>query len=113
MSGMIRRLLALEGVNVVCQFRDDGSFVVGYGRLSQEDMVQLARFAHDYRRMAQGNADQLAMFSGMRGWTPPRGWIVRGGAQSLCGVGNLVCMVDNQGAPLNEILLELREVSRW
>ena len=27
MSGMIRRLLALEGVNVVCQFRDDGSFV--------------------------------------------------------------------------------------
>ena len=63
--------------------------------------------------MAQGNADQLAMFSGMRGWTPPRGWIVRGGAQSLCGVGNLVCMVDSQGAPLNEILLELREVSHW
>ena len=60
MSGMIRRLLALEGVNVVCQFRDDGSFVVGYGRMSQEDMVQMARFAHDYRRMAQGIFDDLA-----------------------------------------------------
>jgi roadblock/LC7 domain-containing protein len=61
----------------------------------------------DYRRMIQGNADQVAMFAGMRGW------IVRGAAQSVCGIGNLVCMVDNAGAPLNEILLELHEVSYW
>jgi roadblock/LC7 domain-containing protein len=110
---MIKRLLALDGVNVVCHFRDDGNLVEGYGLMSRDEMTDLARFAHDYRRMAQGNADQLAMFTGMRGWTPPRGWILRGVTQSVCGVGNLVCLVDSIDAPLNDILLELREVSRW
>jgi roadblock/LC7 domain-containing protein len=110
---MIKRLLALDGVNVVCLFRDDGKLVEGYGLMSQQEMLNLARFAHDYRRMAQGNADQLAMFTGMRGWTPPRGWIIQGATQSVCGVGNLVCVVDRTGAPLNDILLELREVSHW
>lgn len=110
---MIKRLLALDGVNAVCHFRDDGSLVEGYGLMGRDDMVRLARFAHDYRRMAQGNADQLAMFTGMRGWTPPRGWVVRGTQQAVCCVANLVCIVDSVGAPLNEILLELREVSHW
>jgi roadblock/LC7 domain-containing protein len=71
--GMIKRLLVLDGVNVVCHFRDDGSLVEGYGLMSHDDMARLARFTHDYRRMAQGNADQLSMLTGMRGWTPPRG----------------------------------------
>ena len=104
---MIKRLLALDGVNVVCHFRDDGYLLEGYGLMSHDNMARLARFAHDYRRMTQGTADQLAMFTGMRGWTPPRGWIVRGATQSICGVGNLVCIMDSIGAPLNEILLEL------
>ncbi len=110
---MIKRLLALDGVNVICQFRDDGSLVEGYGLISPDDMWRLAQFARDYRRMIQGNADQLAMFTGMRGWTPPRGWMVRGRSQSVFGVANLVCIVDSVAAPLNEILLELQEVSRW
>jgi hypothetical protein len=46
--------------------------------MGRDDMARLAQFAHDYRRMIQGNADQLAMFTGMRGWTPPHGWIARG-----------------------------------
>jgi roadblock/LC7 domain-containing protein len=110
---MIRRLLALDGVNVVCHFRDDGSLVEGYGLCSHEDMVKLARFAHGYRRMVQGNADQLSMFTGMRGWTPPRGWIVRGRELSACCVANIVCIVNNHEAALREVLAELQEVSRW
>ena len=110
---MIRRLLALDGVNVVCHFRDDGYLIEGYGLMSRNDMDRLARFARDYRRMIQGNADQLAMFTNMRGWTPPRGLVVCGATPSVCGVANLVCVVDSSGAPLNEILLELREVSHW
>jgi roadblock/LC7 domain-containing protein len=110
---MIRRLLALDGVDIVCHFRDDGSLVEGYGLCSHEDLVKLAKFAHAYRRMVQGNADQLAMFSGMRGWTPPRGWIVRGKQMSACCVANVVCLVNNAEGALNEILGELQEVSRW
>lgn len=110
---MIKRLLLLDGVDVVCHFRDDGSLVEGYGLMDQRDMVKLARFAHDYRRMVQGNADQLAMFTGMRGWTPPRGWVVRGAVLSACGVANLVCIVHNAEGELNSILRELQEVARW
>ncbi len=51
---MIKRLLALDGVSVVCHFRDDGALVEGYGMLGEEMMERLARFAHDYKRMVQG-----------------------------------------------------------
>ena len=68
--GIIKRLLALDGANRVCHFRDDGSLVVGYGRMGRDEKVRLVRFSHDYRHVAQGNADQLAMFAGMRGQDP-------------------------------------------
>lgn len=110
---MIKRLLALDGVTVVCQFRDDGTFVTGYGILDDSQMIGLARFAHDYKRMMQGNADQLAMFTGVRGWTPPTGWIVRGRTMSVCSVGNLVCLVDHGEGSLSEVLRELQEVAHW
>ncbi|HXH02194.1 MAG TPA: DUF2173 family protein [Candidatus Competibacteraceae bacterium] len=110
---MIKRLLALDGVEVVCRFRDDGSLVEGYGRASRDEMLKLAKFAHDFRRMCQGNADQLSMFTGMRGWTPPRGWIVRGETTSTCCVANIVCIVNNDEGRWNDLLLEMEEVSHW
>lgn len=106
---MIKRLLTLDGVILVCHFRDDGALVEGYGAGDGATMQKLAKFAHDYKRMVQGNADQLSMFTGMRGWTPPGGWVVRGPATTVCSVGNLVCIVDNREASLNEVVDELRE----
>ncbi len=110
---MIKQMLALDGVYVVCRFRDDGAFVEGYGMLSEDMMVRLARFAHDYKRMVQGNADQLSMFTRMAGWTPPGGWIVRGRKASVCSVGNLVCFVDNGEASMTEVMRELRDVASY
>ena len=96
---MIRRILALDGVNVICHFRDDGYLLRRLRPMGRDDMARLAQFAHDYRRMIQGSADQLAMFTGMRGWTPPHGWIAGGAVRSVCGVGNLVCVVEGADAP--------------
>lgn len=110
---MIKSLLAQDGVNVVCQFRDDGSFVEGYGILDQDSMRGLAKFAHDYKRIVQGNADQLSMFTQVNGWTPPGGWVVRGQTQTVCSVGNLVCLVENAEASLGDVLQELSELSHW
>ena len=110
---MIKRLLALDGVTAVCQFRDDGSFVDGYGMLPHEQLVHLAGFAHDYKRIVQGNADQLSMFTQVRGWTPPAGWIVRSDAMSVCSVGNLVCLVSNAEGSLTEIMGALQAAARW
>jgi roadblock/LC7 domain-containing protein len=110
---MISRLLALDGVLAVCQFRDDGSLVEGYGLMESQEMTRLARFSRDYKRMLQGNADQLCMFTGMGGWTPPRGWVVRGRDRSVYSFANIVCVVDNADVRVSELIEELREAATW
>ena len=110
---MIKRLLAVDGVTAVCQFRDDGAFVEGYGLMPPEELEALAHFAHDYKRIVQGNADQLSMFTGMKGWTPPSGWIVRGSGMSVCSVANLVCVVEDSQGNLTDIMQELGDAARF
>ncbi len=110
---MIREILALDGVIAVCQFRENGTLVEGYGLLPDSEMVRLARFACDYRRMLQGNADQLSIFTQMRGWTPPRGWMVHGTGKSVCGAGNMVCVFDNAEASKTQVYAELVEASNY
>lgn len=110
---MIKRLLALDGVVAVSQFRDDGSFVEGYGLLPEREIEALAHFAHDYKRIVQGNVDQFSMFTRVNGWTPPRGWVVRGSTLSVCSVGNLVSIVDNREGDVNQILAELGEAASY
>ena len=110
---MIKQLLALDGVMAVCKFRDDGALVEGYGAGSGEMLQSLAKFAHDYKRMVQGNTDQLSMFTQMNGWTPPGGWIVRGPAFSVCSIANLVCVVDLREISLNTVMQQLTEASTW
>jgi len=110
---MIKRLLIIDGVLAVCQFRDDGSLVEGYGLVNETKLRQLSALAHQYRRLLQGNADQLSMFSGMKGWTPPRGWVLVAPEATICCFANLVCLMENQSSALNEVLTEMAEVSRW
>jgi roadblock/LC7 domain-containing protein len=110
---LIKQLLAVDGVTAVCQFRDDGAFVEGYGLMPSAELEALARFAHDYKRIVQGNADQLSMFTQVLGWTPPRGWIVRGAGMSVCSVANVVCTIENAEADLNEVMTYLVEASQY
>jgi roadblock/LC7 domain-containing protein len=110
---MIRQLLALDGVLVICHFRDDGALVEGYGLMGEDMMQRLAKFAHDYKRMVQGNIDQFSMFTQLPGWAPPRGWNVRGAKNTVCSVGNLVCFIDNAEASLNEVMRELTDASQY
>jgi len=109
---MIERLVALDGVSAVCSFRDDGALMEGHGSLSKRDMEGVVRFAHAYERMLQGNVDQFSLISGVGNWTPPRGWVVRGDGMTLCGMGNVVCAVENKQVSINRVLRQLEEVSR-
>lgn len=110
---MIKRLLAVDGVVAICQFRDDGAFVEGYGLFPEESLHDLAHFAHDYKRIVQGNADQLSMFTQIAGWTPPHGWMVKGVGMSVCGVGNVVCVFNTKEGSMTEVMAELTEASRY
>jgi roadblock/LC7 domain-containing protein len=106
-------MLAVDGVMAVCRFRDDGAFIEGYGVLPEHELVALAHFAHDYKRIVQGNADQLSMFTGIKGWTPPGGWIVRGAGMTVCSVANLVCTVENADGDPSEVMENLLETSSY
>lgn len=110
---MIKQIMILDGVMAVAHFRDDGELVEGYGMRNPQELADLAHFAHDYKRIVQGNADQLSMFTRVRGWTPPRGWVVRGDQFVVCSVGNVVCLLNSQEGNLNEVMQELHAASQW
>ncbi len=110
---MLKRLLALDGVQAVVKFRDNGEFLEGYGRLDEASMHNLSHFALGYKRITQGNADQLSMFTQMRGWTPPKGWVVRGQSVAVCSIGNIVCFVSNTQGSLTEVLRELEDIASY
>lgn len=107
----LRKVLVLDGVTAVCRYRDDGVIMEAEGALAPELMQRLAKFAQWYRRMVSGNTDLFSLFSQMRGWSPSEGWIVQGAATTVCNVGNTVCMVDNAGASVNEVMRVLREAA--
>ena len=110
---MIKRLLAQDGVLVVCQFRDDGAFVEGYGLMEDDQMHAFVSFAHDYKRIVQGNADQLSMFTRLSGWTPPEGWIVHSGTRCVCSIANFVCLIDPAEASVKSVMEELKQLAHW
>lgn len=107
----LKRILVQDGVVAVCRFRDDGVIMDAAGMMPQDMLERLARFAQWYRRMVSGNTDLLSLFSQMRGWSPSRGWIVRGAQLTVCCIGNAVCLVENREARLNEILQSLEEIA--
>lgn len=108
---MLKKLLVIDGVTAVCRFQDDGSMIDSAGLLPIAMLQRLAQFAHWYRRMISSNTDLLALFSQANGWTPSRGWIVRGHEATVCSVGNLACLVENSEASINEIMQTLEAVA--
>jgi len=108
---MLKRLLVLDGVVAVCRVQDDGTVIDSAGLISDEMMTQMAHFALWYRRMISGNSDVFSLFSQMNGWTPARGWIVKGAAMSVLSVGNIVAMVENKDAAFNPIFAALEEAA--
>jgi roadblock/LC7 domain-containing protein len=107
----LKKILVLDGVVAVCRFRDDGVIMDAAGMLPSDMMERLAKFSQWYRRMVSGNTDLLSLFSQMRGWSPSRGWVVRGAAMTVCSVGNMVCLVDNAQSSLNEIMQAIGEAA--
>jgi roadblock/LC7 domain-containing protein len=107
----LKRILVLDGVVAVCRFRDDGVIMEAEGMLTPELMERLAKFAQWYRRMVSGNIDLLSLFSQMRGWSPSQGWIVQGAAMTVCSAGNTVCLFENAGGSINEIMRALAEAA--
>lgn len=102
---MLKQLLDIKGVQAVAHFREEsGEPWQVHGELSEADANRLTRLAHDFKRMTQGHADQLALFVNQPGWTPANGWIVHGDQRTVCGVASMVAVVDNAEGNLTEVM---------
>jgi len=108
---MLKRVLAQDGVVAVVRFRDNGTVEEGVGELTPEIMNRFAQFGVRYTHMMQGNADQLAMFTPQPGWTPIQGWFVRSQWFTVCSVGNVVCLMQNDAGTFSDVFRELTEVA--
>lgn len=108
---MLKRLLVIDGVVAVCRFQDDGTITDSAGLMPADTLSQLAHFALWYRRMISGNCDVFSLFSQMNGWTPAKGWVVKGDQRSILSVANIVVMVENRDSRFNEVLAALEEVA--
>jgi roadblock/LC7 domain-containing protein len=107
---MLKQLLDLKGVEAVAHFREEsGEPWQVHGELSDTDARRLTRLAHDFKRMTQGHADQLALFVNQPGWTPANGWIVHGDQRSVCGVASMVAVVNNGEANLTDVMKGLAQ----
>jgi roadblock/LC7 domain-containing protein len=107
----LKKILVLDGVIAVCRFQDDGSIREGEGTMPPEMLQRLAQFAQWYRRMVSGNTDLFSLFSQMRGWTPAKGWIVHGNNITVCNMANLVAIIDNTEANVNQVMRAMEEAS--
>ena len=108
---MLKRLLVIDGVVAVCRFQDDGTIIDSAGLVPADMLSKLAQFALWYRRMISGNCDVFSLFSQMNGWTPAKGWVVKGAQRSILSVANIVAMVDNQESRFNEVITALDEAA--
>ncbi|MDA8095503.1 MAG: DUF2173 family protein [Betaproteobacteria bacterium] len=101
---MLKDLDVSDGVFAACRLQDDGSIMESLGGLNEANMRHFAQFAHAYRRMIGGNTDLFSLLAQMNGWTPARGWIVRGSRMTVCNVANVVAMAENCSVPLKRLV---------
>ena len=76
---MIKRILALDGVQVICQFRDDGAFVEGYGMMPEQQIRDLTtQQVADLLEFLIDGMRELQIFRnryfGLRRLARPHGW---------------------------------------
>ncbi|MDA8382215.1 MAG: DUF2173 family protein [Betaproteobacteria bacterium] len=101
---MLKGLGVSDGVFAACRLQDDGSIIESQGELNEANMRHFAHFAHGYRRMIGGNTDLFSLLAQMSGWTPARGWIVRGTRMTVCNVANVVGMAENRSISLDRLI---------
>lgn len=107
----LNRLMSLDGMLGAVRFLDDGSVdeIVGAIDPAYADLAADLCFANS--RIAQQQADLLVAFTGLGGWSPPRGWAMAGPNLSVCGMGSVACFVSNREISFNQLFAVLYHIA--
>ena len=104
-------MLQIKGTVGALRYYDDGSLAEVVGDVPQEHADLAAEMANATSRMMHQEADLFASYSGMRGWTPPEGWVMHGSEFSVWNVGNIACFVKNGEVSFNDLFRALARLA--
>ena len=102
-------IASLPGVVAAGEYSYRGDRFTFKGDLT-DDMARMASIMCRATTMSehmQGNI--LEAFCPSCGATPPRGWIVRGPAFTVCNMANVFCFLDNAAGSLNQVMALLHK----
>ena len=107
----LNRLMEVQGMLGAIRFLDDGSVDECVGSIDQEYADLAAELCFANTRIAQQQGDLLVAFTGLGGWSPPRGWAMAGPEISVCGMGSVACFVSNKEISFNMLFTVLYHVA--
>ncbi|MEW6611977.1 MAG: DUF2173 family protein [Pseudomonadota bacterium] len=107
----LESLLSVKGTVAALRFYDDGSLAEAVGEIDPGYAGLAAELCYANGRILQQQGDMLTAFSGMGGWTPPRGWAMSGPELSVCAMGEVACFVRNAEVSFNELFHTLYKVA--
>ncbi len=94
----------LPGVFAAGEYSYRGDRFTFKGHINDE-MARMAAIMCRATTMSEHmQVDMLESFCPDCGSTPPRGWIVRGPAYTVCNIANVFCFLDNHEASVNEVI---------
>lgn len=105
------RLMIVKGVLGAIRFLDDGSVDEAVGAIDAVYENLAAELCYANNRISQQQADLLVAFTGLGGWSPPRGWAMTGPELSVCGMGSVACFVRNGEVSFNELFIVLYQLA--
>ena len=107
----LNQLMEVPGMLGAIRFLDDGSVDESIGSIDRQHANLAAELCHANTRIAQQQGDLLVAFTGLGGWSPPRGWAMAGPEISVCGMGSVACFVSNTEVSFNRLFTVLYHVA--
>ncbi|MEK8090226.1 DUF2173 family protein [Thermithiobacillus plumbiphilus] len=107
----LNQLMDIPGMLGAIRFLDDGSVDESIGSIDPEHAVLAAELCFANTRIAQQQGDLLVAFTGLGGWSPPRGWAMAGPEISVCGMASVACFVSNKEISYNTLFTVLYRVA--
>ncbi|MFA9462351.1 DUF2173 family protein [Thiohalorhabdus methylotrophus] len=106
-------ILQVPGTVAAIRFLDDGSLAEQVGDISAAHADLASDMCDATNHMMQQEADLFSAYSGMRGWTPPEGWVMYGQEYSIWALGKIACIVRTTEVSHNDLYRALARLAHF
>jgi roadblock/LC7 domain-containing protein len=101
---IVTNLLSKPGVVAVGEYAYRGDRFSYRGALTEEYARMASIMCRATTMSINMESSMLESFKPASGLFPPRGWLVRGPAYSVCVIANVFCLFDNSKGSINDVV---------